>query len=220
MTNTNQPAFAVSAAKLEANRRNALASTGPKSDSGKTTVATNAQKHGLTMSSAHRDRLPWEQQTELATIEESIRAEFPLPSPTSEDLHAQLAWNLFLARRASEFEACALAEVNANPLDDKAIARLARITKYRLQFDRQAERQRKTLLIQQLTTALPHIPEAKPEPAKPQSKFSEDEMALLELERPPFAISSKPATEPAIVTRREVLNRIHQELGLKPNLNS
>lgn len=219
MTNTNQPAFAVSAAKLDANRRNALASTGPKSESGKATVAANAQKHGLTMSPAHRDRLPLEQQTELAAIEDSIRAEYPLASPDSEDLHAQIAWNLFLARRAASFESSALAEVDANPLDDKAFARLARMTKYRLQLDRQAERLRKALLIQQLTTALPHLPESKPESNKPRVKFSEEEMALFELDRPPFE-APEPSKEPAIVTRREVLNRIHQELGLKPNLNS
>jgi hypothetical protein len=219
MTITNQSTPILSTAKLEANRRNAQLSTGPQSLEGKATVAGNAQRHGLTMSSAHRNRLPLDQQSELAAIEESLRIEFPLLSPTSEDLHAQLAWNLFLARRAAEFESAALAEVNANPLDDKAFARLARMTKYRLQLDRQADRQRKTLLIQQLTTALPHIPEANPEPAKAKRKFSEEEMALFELDRPPLDLSPEPAPEPAIVTRREVLNRIHQELGIKPNLN-
>lgn len=228
MTINTEITLGPSAAKLDANRRNAQLSTGPQTEQGKASVSANARKHGLTMSPAHKDRLPLDQKRELSSIEEALHTEFPLSSPTSEDLHAQLAWNLFLARRAADFESAALAEVNANPLDDKAFARLARMTKYRLQLDRQADRQRKTLLIQQLTTALPYMPEAKPQPATPQSakpkpKFSEEELALFELERPPLAMAPEPAQasakEPTIVTRREVLERIHQELGLKPKLN-
>ena len=37
----------LSDAKLEANRRNAKKSTGPKSDEGKAKVSRNANKHGL-----------------------------------------------------------------------------------------------------------------------------------------------------------------------------
>lgn len=212
MTNVSHT---ISDAKLAANRRNALASTGPKSDEGKATVSGNARKHGLTMSPAYRDRLPEDQQAELATLEAQILEEYPFPSLASENLHAGLAWNLLLARRATEFEAEALA---SNDLSS-----LLRFTRYRLQLERQAERQRKALLTQHWIAANAAT-EAKSEPKpefkadpKPESKptktkvrFSEEELAFLDLLPPEV----QPA-EPKTILRRDKLAEIHNAIGFK-----
>ncbi len=59
--------------QAEANRQNALQSTGPKSDEGKAIVARNALKHGLT---ARRILLPDEGEDELVRFGEQLRGHF------------------------------------------------------------------------------------------------------------------------------------------------
>ena len=45
-----------SAAKLDANRRNALKSTGPKTEAGRARSSRNAETHGLTSDARRADR--------------------------------------------------------------------------------------------------------------------------------------------------------------------
>ncbi len=61
-----------SARKAEANRRNALKSTGPKTPEGKTAVRHNARKHGLLSTDI---RLPGEDEAALMELGERLRDE-------------------------------------------------------------------------------------------------------------------------------------------------
>jgi hypothetical protein len=58
--------------QIEANRRNALQSTGPKTAEGKTVVALNAIKHGLL---SRELLLPGEDGTDLSELAENLRAQ-------------------------------------------------------------------------------------------------------------------------------------------------
>jgi hypothetical protein len=58
--------------QIEANRRNALQRTGPKSPEGKSVVAHNAMKHGLL---SHELLLPGEDGAALAELSEDLRAQ-------------------------------------------------------------------------------------------------------------------------------------------------
>jgi hypothetical protein len=58
--------------QIEANRRNALQSTGPKTAEGKTVVALNAMKHGIL---SREVLLPGEDGTDLSELAENLRAQ-------------------------------------------------------------------------------------------------------------------------------------------------
>ena len=72
--------------QVAANRRNALKSTGPRSDEGKTTAARNAVKHGLT---ASHPLILGEDVEEFTAFVEGMLA----------DLDPQGTWESFLAER-------------------------------------------------------------------------------------------------------------------------
>jgi hypothetical protein len=58
--------------QMEANQRNALQSTGPKTAEGKAVVALNAMKHGLLL---REFLLPSDDGTDLSELAENLRAQ-------------------------------------------------------------------------------------------------------------------------------------------------
>ena len=80
--------------QIEANRQNALSSTGPRSDAGKARSATNAIMHGFT---ARRALLPGEDAEMLDTLNRLMVDKFGPHGPYEADLvatAASLIWRL------------------------------------------------------------------------------------------------------------------------------
>jgi hypothetical protein len=86
-------------ARIDANRRNALKSTGPRTPHGKAQTSRNAFKHGLRSKSA---LLPGEDPGEFYDFLDRLGAEFPPASPSQEMLLDQMAaayWKLARLQR-------------------------------------------------------------------------------------------------------------------------
>lgn len=91
--------------RIEANRRNAKLSTGPKTEAGKRTVSQNAVTHGLTAVTAIVEH--YENPHEFDKLVEGLR-EYYLPVGVMEDqLVEEIAHSLWKKRRARSAEASA-----------------------------------------------------------------------------------------------------------------
>src|SRR5438094_788059 len=95
----------ISARKIEANRKNASKSTGPKSIQGKQTVATNAMKHGfLSRVAVIKDRDGGESQDEFDQLHTKLRANLQ-PVGCMEDLLVErIAVSHWRKRRLLRYE--------------------------------------------------------------------------------------------------------------------
>jgi hypothetical protein len=87
--------------QLEANRRNALASTGPKTENGKQQSRRNAVKHGLTAETIIE---PLENPDEYRVFEEAIVGEYLPQTPVEQELVHRLASLFWRLRRATSIE--------------------------------------------------------------------------------------------------------------------
>ena len=87
--------------QIDANRRNARKSTGPKTPEGKRKVAANALRHGLTAATA---TLPGEDESHFDNFCDELRAEHQPHGPTEEILFQQLAHAAWRLRRCREIE--------------------------------------------------------------------------------------------------------------------
>jgi len=86
-------------ARTEANRRNALKSTGPRSPNGKAIASLNALRHGLRSRNA---LLPGENSGDFLELLDQLRAEYSLSTPTVDILLDQMAvayWKLARLQR-------------------------------------------------------------------------------------------------------------------------
>ena len=97
--------------QIEANRRNALKSTGPRSEEGKQRSSRNALRHGLTAETVIE---PLEDPEDYKLFEEAIAAEYDGESAVERELVLRLAGLLWRLRRASSIEAT-LFELAAEP---------------------------------------------------------------------------------------------------------
>ena len=88
--------------QIEANRRNALKSTGPRSEEGKQRSSRNALRHGLTAETVVE---PLEDPEDYKLFEEAIAAEYDGESAVERELVLRLASLLWRLRRASSIEA-------------------------------------------------------------------------------------------------------------------
>jgi len=88
--------------QIEANRRNALKSTGPRSEEGKQRSSRNALRHGLTAETVVE---PLEDPEDYKLFEEAIAAEYDGESAVERELVLRLASLLWRLRRASAIEA-------------------------------------------------------------------------------------------------------------------
>jgi hypothetical protein len=87
--------------QIEANRRNALMSTGPKTESGKQSSRRNAVRHGLTAETVIG---PLEDGEEYRQFEAAIVADYDAQSAVERELVLRLATVLWLLRRATMME--------------------------------------------------------------------------------------------------------------------
>ena len=90
-----------SARKIEANRRNALGSTGPKTDLGKQRASQNAVRHGLT---AETVVIPLEDPEDYQAFEQAVTADYEAETAVERELVLRLASLLWRLRRATSIE--------------------------------------------------------------------------------------------------------------------
>jgi hypothetical protein len=87
--------------QIEANRLNALKSTGPRSENGKQQSQRNAIRHGLTAETVIE---PLENPEEYQAFEEAIVSEYLPQTPVEQELVPRLASLLWRLRRATAIE--------------------------------------------------------------------------------------------------------------------
>src|SRR6202166_1493285 len=90
-----------SARQIEANRRNAQGSTGPKTDLGKQRASQNAVRHGLT---AETVIVPLEDADDYQAFEQAVTADYEAETAVERELVLRLASLLFRLRRATSIE--------------------------------------------------------------------------------------------------------------------
>jgi hypothetical protein len=110
--------------QIEANRRNALKSTGPTSEAGKERSRRNAVRHGMTAETVIE---PLEDAGDYKAFEMSITAEFDAEAAVERELVLRLASVLWRLRRSTAIETGLLqirrlAEERARPADAKTAA--------------------------------------------------------------------------------------------------
>ena len=98
--------------QIEANRRNALSSTGPKTEAGKQVSRGNALRHGLTAETVIG---ALEDVQDYKAFEEAIAADYDAQSAVERELVLRLASLLWRLRRATTMET-GLFEIQANLL--------------------------------------------------------------------------------------------------------
>src|SRR5579864_9119635 len=96
--------------QIEANRRNSLKSTGPKTDAGKRTSRCNAVRHGLTAETVIG---ALEDAEDYKTFEAAIIADYDAQSTVERELVLRPASLLWRLRRATTMET-GLFEIAAN----------------------------------------------------------------------------------------------------------
>jgi hypothetical protein len=100
--------------QIEANRRNALKSTGPRTEAGKQTSRCNAVRHGLT---AETVIAALEDAEDYKAFEEAITADYDAQSAVERELVLRLASLLWRLRRATAMET-GLFEIQAEHLSN------------------------------------------------------------------------------------------------------
>src|SRR4029077_7613217 len=100
--------------QIEANRRNALKSTGPRTDAGKQASRCNAVRHGLT---AETVITALEDAEDYKACEGAFTADYAAQSPVERELVLRLASVLWRLRRATTMET-GLLEIQAAHLRD------------------------------------------------------------------------------------------------------
>jgi hypothetical protein len=87
--------------QIEANRRNSLKSTGPRTEAGKQQSASNAVRHGLTAETVIQ---PLEDADDYQSFEEAVAAGFDPQTAVERELILRLASLLWRLRRATSIE--------------------------------------------------------------------------------------------------------------------
>ena len=87
--------------QIEANRRNALRSTGPQTDEGKQRASQNAVRHGLT---AETVIVPLEDADDYQAFEQAVTADYDGETAVERELVLRLASLLWRLRRATSVE--------------------------------------------------------------------------------------------------------------------
>ena len=100
-TNPIRRLVMTSSKQFEANRRNALLSTGPRSNEGKQRSSRNALRHGLTAETVIE---PIEDAEDYKAFEEAITADYAAETALERELILRLASLLWRLRRATSIE--------------------------------------------------------------------------------------------------------------------
>jgi hypothetical protein len=153
-----------SSKQIEANRRNSLKSTGPKTDVGKRTSRCNAVRHGLTAETVIG---ALEDAEDYKAFEAAIAADYDAQSAVERELVLRLASLLWRLRRATIIET-GLFEIQAEHLSDfrkvRQISTASREIVYAL-FNTNSDRQAGSRGLANLTGTNPA-----PGPASTQSQ--------------------------------------------------
>jgi len=120
---------ATSPARIEANRRNAKASTGPKSPEGKQRVSQNARKHGFRSESVI---LTPTQRAEIETHTQFFAADFPHLNRQHPALFLQLGTAWWYLQQFNKLEDPCYATTDY----EAATRRLGTLTRYRAHYER------------------------------------------------------------------------------------
>src|SRR4030095_13893428 len=105
--------------QTDPNRRNALKSTGPRSEEGKQRASRNALRHGLTAETVLE---PLEDPQDYKLFEEAISAEYDGETAVERELVLRLAGLLWRLRRASSIETTLFALAGEMPLAEQETA--------------------------------------------------------------------------------------------------
>ena len=107
--------------QIEANRRNSLKSTGPRTEAGKQQSARNAVRHGLTAETVIE---PLEDAEDYQAFEEAVAAGFDPQTAVERELILRLAGLLWRLRRATSIETALFriddAELQLSPTQPKS----------------------------------------------------------------------------------------------------
>ena len=103
--------------QIEANRRNALRSTGPRTEQGKQRASQNAVRHGLT---AETVIVPLEDAADYQAFEQAVTADYDAETAVERELVLRLASLLWRLRRATSIETGLLgvAQEHAGPMQE------------------------------------------------------------------------------------------------------
>ena len=122
-----------SAAQIDANRRNAQQSTGPRTEEGKAHSSGNAVKHGL---NSRRFFVREDEQEEFASLRDALTAEFVPETAYQWDLFTQVLHASWKMCRVDRFEA-ELFAAHADPFGDDACSRrLEMLARHRTRAER------------------------------------------------------------------------------------
>jgi hypothetical protein len=127
--------------QIEANRRNALGSTGPKTEDGKRRSRRNAVRHGLT---AETVVVALEDIEDYHAFEAAIIADYDARTAVERELVLRLASLLWRIRRATAIETDLL-QIQAEILDDR---------RYALETANEAEQKLHSVVYRVLRTAM------------------------------------------------------------------
>src|SRR5438132_12073312 len=190
--------------QIEANRRNALLSTGPKTPEGKAAVRLNALRHGLR---AHTVVLPGEKPDEFHQLCEDLEAEWQ-PQTRTEQLYVeQMAVSQWKLRRMEIGEISLLKQEfgakNQIPLLDRLWQAEARLERSFTTAQRELER------LQRSRREQPREEPAEAQPANIQHPKSDVPPA----ERPDFIYTAAPPPE---TSQRDTLPSLEPEIRQVP----
>src|SRR5438132_6527520 len=181
--------------QIEANRRNALLSTGPKTPEGKAAVRLNALRHGLR---AHTVVLPDEKSEEFQQLCDDLEAEWQ-PQTRTEQLYVeQMAVSQWKLRRMEIGEASLLVQKfgakNQIPLLDRLWQAEARMERSFTRAQRELERLQKLRSTHAADVGVEH---ARPSAGdKPALSEQENRLPQPPPEQPDFIYTAPPPAEP------------------------
>src|SRR5437879_2850786 len=193
--------------QIEANRRNALLSTGPKTTEGKAAVRLNALRHGLR---AHTVVLPGENPEKFQQLCDDLEAEWQ-PQTRTEQLYVeQMAVSQWKLRRMEIGEVSLLVQKfgakNQIPLVDRLWQAESRLERSFTRAQRELERLQKSRPRQ--TSDQPAEAAPAPQPAEPVVPADPPPAASDTVERPespgfiytaaPLAVASHPPQAPSL----------------------
>jgi len=152
-------------ARARANRRNALLSTGPRTDSGKQRSSLNALRHGLTAAAAV---LPSEDRAAYDVHCRGFFDEYQPATPTETQLTQELADTAWRINRIPALEAALLDRADPDILDARALATLG------MHYQR---------LSRQFQKAVDHLREIQSDRVERERRDLKDAAAILELHK-------------------------------------